>query len=586
MKEPKSDPLIGKVFDDRFLILDKLGKGGMGSVYRARQLTVGREVALKVLNPDLAEDVEAAGRFVREAKVASRLRHPNTIVVFDFGSCAEGLYIVMELLEGESLYQRLRRDKSIPVRETARIGAAIARSLDEAHSLGIVHRDLKPGNIMMSAVHGGGEIVKVLDFGVARFFLEQSSRAKDGMFETNKPMMVGTLQYMAPEQIRGAPTDARTDVYALGIMLYELACGRRPFDGESPVHTMQRQLEDVAAPLPGEFPEAFRTLIARMLAKSPDERPASGAEVAVVLEAIAGAPAGAPLPDSAGPSRSTSSAGRRPDADRMAVPESEPAEAPGGWDRLERPPSDSMHAAPTRAVQPGSPLRQGPPGAEFGTISSSRREIPVTHYVGIQEKPRKNGLIVFVTLGVLGLVGAAWYFVSREAGGPAAVSTLVLQCDPERCEVRDADSGAALGTTPLTLTGGPKAPKTVVVVANAFRPKTVPLEFPPPGNSKTARVRLTPAPQILFETTSGPGATVTWVDRQLVLGVTPFTWSVPDDVLKSGRSVTVRFTQDALAPRQEEMNRDHLAAGRPLSVKLSPVAPAPHVRQVEPKRGR
>ena len=291
-KTTKPDPLLGSVFDDRFEVIERIGRGGMGSVYRARQLTMGREVALKVLNPNIAEDEEAAGRFVREAKVASRLRHPNTIVIHDFGHCQQGLYMALELLHGETLSARMKRAR-IPAVDTARYGAAIARSLAEAHAASIVHRDLKPQNVYLHEVHGGTEVIKVLDFGVAKFVQDERTRLGEVTgFQTAKPTVLGTAQYMAPEQIRNQTLDGRCDLYALGVILYEMLAGRRPFEGDSPIIIMHMHMQEEPEPLPESVPEALRDLVHRLLAKLPANRPATAEDVAEALEGFARSPDG------------------------------------------------------------------------------------------------------------------------------------------------------------------------------------------------------------------------------------------------------------------------------------------------------
>ena len=148
----ESDDLVGRVFDERYEIIERIGQGGMGSVYSARQISVGRPVAVKVLNSELSRDRDAASRFVREARVASRLNHPNSIVVHDFGHCREGLFLVMELLEGETLREHLDRTGPMPPREAARVALRVVEALGAAHEIGVIHRDLKPANIFLQSV--------------------------------------------------------------------------------------------------------------------------------------------------------------------------------------------------------------------------------------------------------------------------------------------------------------------------------------------------------------------------------------------------------------------------------------------------
>ncbi len=579
--QQKPDPLIGQVFDERYTVVDRIGKGGMGSVYRARQLTMGRDVALKVLNPELAEDADSAGRFVREAKVASRLRHPNTIVVYDFGHAPQGLYIAMELLEGESLYQRLRRVKRLDVSAAARIGAAIASSLDEAHTLGIVHRDLKPGNIFLSGIHGGGEVVKVLDFGVARFFQDQATRSKDSMFETNRPMMVGTLQYMAPEQIRGINVDSRADLYALGIMLYEMVAGARPLDGDSPVNTMQRQLEEVPPRLDGSVPAVFADLVARLLDKAADKRPASAAEVAQTLGALAAGTV-PELPVARASSRPVAA----PPAARPAAEPVAPTQAHAEWESLaEELPPDAMETeiVPTGLVaRPLAPLRPAPQRGGFrpdegGGATATRSTGPSTERAA--PTPGRSSLpVVLAVLMLAAAVGGTWFALTRgESARVAAVQPGRVQVttEPSGAAVTDAESGKALGRTPATLEGVPGAPARLLIALDGYRSATVDVAYPAQGAERTLPVALSRLPSLSLQS-SPAGARVIWVERNAALpGETPITWSVPSDALDRGESVEIRFELAGHQSRTERLSRKDLADGRGVSVKLEPSAPAP-----------
>jgi serine/threonine protein kinase len=220
-------------------ILSPLGAGGMGEVYRARDTRLGREVAVKVLPHHLSSNAEVRARFEREAKTVSSLNHPHICTLFDVGREGETDYLVMELIEGETLATRLAKG-ALPVADTLRIGSQIADALDRAHRAGVVHRDLKPGNIMLTKAGA-----KLMDFGLARATgmagpgsgsgvtmaaLTQSPTIAQPL--TAEGTIVGTFQYMSPEQLEGKDTDARSDIWAFGCVLYEMATGKRAFDGK------------------------------------------------------------------------------------------------------------------------------------------------------------------------------------------------------------------------------------------------------------------------------------------------------------------------------------------------------------------
>jgi serine/threonine protein kinase len=241
-------PLIGRLIAERYLLLDLLGDGGMGTVYRGRDRRLDREVAVKVLGGMAALGEDDRLRFEREAQALSRLHSEHTVTVYDYGVATQpalvGLaYIVLELVRGPDLFSRIY-DGPVSPREAASVTADIARSLEEAHRQGIIHRDIKPSNVLLTTTPDGRNIAKLIDFGVARM--------DDGR-KTRTGVMMGTPHYMAPEQCTGgrSPVDARTDLYALGVMLYEMLAGQPPFDGEQPMHILFKQVNSPVPPLPG-----------------------------------------------------------------------------------------------------------------------------------------------------------------------------------------------------------------------------------------------------------------------------------------------------------------------------------------------
>jgi serine/threonine-protein kinase len=277
------DPWQGREIAGRYRLVRKLGEGGMGEVYVAEQLAMDRLVALKLLREGLADDPNTVERFKREARAASRLSHPNTIILHDFGVDHDGtFYLAMELLEGETLAEVLRREKRLRPERAMAMLVQICGSLEEAHAQGVVHRDLKPENIFLTRRGGHPDFVKVLDFGIAKV----RARAADAPVETitRAGMIFGTPQYMSPEQIRGDELDARSDVYALGVMLYQMISGHLPFQAGTPVEMLTKHLHATPQPI-GDVDAAHRAAVARLeavalraLSKDPDHRPSSARE--------------------------------------------------------------------------------------------------------------------------------------------------------------------------------------------------------------------------------------------------------------------------------------------------------------------
>lgn len=272
-----ADPLIGQTVAGRFRVIERIGSGGMGTVYRAEQAGLGREVALKVLRKELVSDRETVARFHREAKAMSLLVHPNTVRVFDFGEDArEGhLFLAMELLEGELLTAWVEREGTPPIDEAVEVVRAILRSLAEAHQKGIIHRDLKPDNIFLARVEGQTRpVVKVLDFGIAKAFRDDR---KIDQLETQAGTVFGTPRYMSPEQAQGKTLDHRSDLYTVGVLLYQLLAGRPPFLDDDAVVVMAKHIRETPASPRSLAPDrpipvSLERCLMRALAKSPSDR--------------------------------------------------------------------------------------------------------------------------------------------------------------------------------------------------------------------------------------------------------------------------------------------------------------------------
>jgi serine/threonine protein kinase len=276
------DPLVGRVIADRYLVLARLGEGGMGRVYLAEHLKINRQCAVKVMNPALVNDHESATRFAREASNAAQILHPNVAAVFDFGESDRTVYLVMEYVDGEPLAGILLKEGALEPRRAVDIACQIADGLTAAHELGIVHRDLKPDNVIVSQTRTGRDTPKIVDFGIAKAASEAPADAL-----TRSGLVIGTPEYMSPEQLLGDPIDARTDVYSLGCILYQMLTGTTPYADESRELMIRRRLHEPPPRLrdlvPG-LPRRLDATIAHMLARSPGDRLASAADARAALD--------------------------------------------------------------------------------------------------------------------------------------------------------------------------------------------------------------------------------------------------------------------------------------------------------------
>jgi serine/threonine-protein kinase len=297
------DPLLGAVVNGKYHILDVAGSGGMGKIYRAEQIPLGRSAALKVLNPAYTSSSKTDDfqrRFFREASILSRLQHPNIVTVFDYGSIVgaspEMYFMAMEFLDGETLERRMRQCKTMSVAELLPIARQIARGLQDAHQHGVVHRDLKPSNVMLVPRPDGSALVKIVDFGLVKVLGDDSDKiTREGTF-------LGSARYMSPEQIAHGKVDLRTDIYSLGVLMYEALCGFPPFAGD---HLVQTLMAHINEPVPEmcvrnpevKVPGAVEGFVRRCLSKFPEERPGNMdavlAEIGVCARVLGLAPASA-----------------------------------------------------------------------------------------------------------------------------------------------------------------------------------------------------------------------------------------------------------------------------------------------------
>ena len=279
----------GRVLGDRYRIISRLGQGGMGSVYLAEHVTLGKRMAVKVLRPEFSRDEELLDRFQHEARAASQIGQENIVEVFDFGHTPEGeAYFVMEALDGESLARVLHRDGPMPVARALPIFLQICRALGAAHQRGIVHRDLKPENVFVLRRTDGTDFVKVIDFGIAK-----GPGAPNAKRLTRAGSIIGTPEYMSPEQASATSIDQRSDVYAFGVLAYETLTGRLPFDGDTPLATLMKHQSDAPVPprqLRPELPPEVEEVVLRALVKRPEGRQQSMEELASDLARLAAEP--------------------------------------------------------------------------------------------------------------------------------------------------------------------------------------------------------------------------------------------------------------------------------------------------------
>ena len=361
-----SDTLIGSVFDGRYRIERKLGAGGMADVYLAEDQELGRRVAIKILNDRHAADDSFIERFRREAKNAAGLSHPNIVSIYDRGEAEGTYYIAMEFLDGRSLKELIVGRGPAPIKVTIDYARQILAAVGFAHKHGIVHRDIKPHNVLVSPE---GRL-KVTDFGIARSGASQM---------TEVGSIIGTAQYLSPEQARGAPVDQTSDLYSVGVVLYEMLTGQVPFTGDTPLEIAMKHLSEIPRPpseLRPEVPHDLDSVVLRALAKDPAERYQSAEEMDADLARIA---EGLPVD---------------PETETMAT-----AVLSG---------SGLMAAAPTSVISrapTGPPTITGPPGVT-----------PPAGYYGYEGPPRRRRPVwpwVLSVLLLLAAAGAAWFAYTK-----------------------------------------------------------------------------------------------------------------------------------------------------------------------------
>lgn len=439
------DPLLDAVLDKRYRIVERIGAGGMGTVYRARQLTVERDVAVKFLRADAYGDPRQVRRFEREARMIARLRDPHTLKLIDFGRRPDGqLYLVCEFLEGEPLDRRIARG---PLAAAAALDLLrpVCDALAEAHAEGIVHRDLKPGNLFIERV-GARELVKVLDFGIARW--------SEGEHSTTG--VSGTPAYMAPEQARGVDVDHRCDLYALGAVLYACLAGRAPYLGSG----LQVMLQAMAGPPtpfdalspPVAVPPEVAALVFRLMATDPADRPQSAAEVAAAFDRLrhqAAVRASAPAAGLAAEmTAETLDAGSTPPPGQTTPPRTARlASAPPSTARLVAAHAPTVDERPSRAPAPLADDRPSTrPAPALDEPSETGLRAPTIETAPAASTRRRAILIAALALA---LAAAGAWLLGRDADpDPAA---------PDRAAADRAAAGPLAAAPPVAPVPSPAA---------------------------------------------------------------------------------------------------------------------------------
>jgi serine/threonine-protein kinase len=383
-----ADPFIGReILDGQFKILQKIGSGGMGSVYKASQPAMNRMVGVKILHPKLNNRKDLTSRFRREARAMSHLSHPNSTKVFLYGELEDGsLYIVMEFLEGKNLNQTVRAEGPFPVARALPILIQVCGALDEAHRMGIIHRDMKPENIFLQqgAVK---DYPKVLDFGLAK--VTEREMRPGSLILTQEGMVFGTPEFMSPEQAQGAALDPTSDIYSLAVILYEVLTGKLPFDGKGAIDYIQLHVNAKPIPLssrvPGlTFPPLLDEVMARALEKKPADRFASAADFGAAMKAVLDGKSVLP--------RELQRVDALPDV-TLAMPN-----APG------RVVKASKEVAPTAVSAAPAPVAARPP--------ASPRPAPVANLAHAFPPPRKQNVGMLVGVALLCLVLGAGVMIA------------------------------------------------------------------------------------------------------------------------------------------------------------------------------
>jgi len=496
----ETDPLLGRVINDRYQITEQIGHGGMGKVYKALQSPLDRVVALKVLGAGHDRDPNFYKRFFLEASVTAKLTHPNTITLYDYGRTDDGVFfIAMEYLAGRTLSAAMQQDGPLTQERVIHVAQQICRSLREAHALGIIHRDLKPANVMLLRQHDDHDFVKVLDFGLVKFF---SGDNTDNEI-TNAGTFMGSPHYIAPEQARNQSPDQRCDIYSLGILLYHMLTGRVPFTAQAPVDIILKHLHEAPIPLRQQRPDLnidpqLEDIVLKCMAKAREDRFQSMDELLAQLKIVRTQLTGISGPHSMPPFNNTED-GLRPISAAMLNTPNTPQPSM-------RTPSGPMPAV--RTPSGGLPHFSTPPPPPGDDDSGS---VAVLGQVAPFGPKRSLGKTLAIPIALVAVLGAGAFFYLRGAARPPALAapppqaaaaqpatqaplagqvapvaetaagyktanentTLVtVSSTPSGAEVRDADD-RMLGMTPFDLHAPASKTLQVTLKHEGFKPLTL-----------------------------------------------------------------------------------------------------------------
>jgi serine/threonine protein kinase len=393
MQGGQTGDLVGAVIADRYNVIKKLGEGGMGTVYLAEHVKMGRKSAIKVMNPGMVSDADAISRFNREASNASRINHPNVASVYDFGETSDGLiYLAMEFIEGPSLTKVIEESGSLPPARAAEITRQAAEALSVAHDMGIVHRDLKPDNIMLAKGRDGSDIVKVVDFGIAKAADAENQKV------TKTGLVVGTPEYMSPEQLAGDKLDGRSDTYSLALVTYAMLTGKLPFPAETVQESMIKRLTDDPKPLAEmkpdvAWPEPVQAVITTALQRDAVSRYQTASEFGRALhKAVNDMP------------RVRTSA-----ATHVIESVSAPAPAPKSAPKTTASPAEATKAIPATRVNQATP-----------------HAAPAAVPAPVKSKAPMMAIAAVVVLAV----GATGYFLTKDKGAAEPLSQQLSEAAP------------------------------------------------------------------------------------------------------------------------------------------------------------
>ena len=447
--------LVGQVVAERYHVLEKLGEGGMGQVYLAEHVRMGRRSAVKVMSPNLTRDPDAVSRFNREAANASRITHPNVAAIYDFGETSDGLiYLAMEFVDGQPLTKLIQQLGSLSVPRAVNIARQTADALTVAHELGIVHRDLKPDNIMIGRGRDGADVVKVVDFGIAKASQNEAQKV------TKTGLVVGTPEYMSPEQLAGDKLDGRSDIYALGLVTFVMVTGKLPFPSDTAQEAMLMRLMEKPKTLAEmrpdiTWPPELQAVFDKVLARDMTQRYAVAADFGADLV-------------------------RATQAGDMPAPRTSPYASVTTAMEAPTPPKAAPLTVPMTRVAPAEPstLPRGPGAAE-----------PPSAPPPSARPAKRTGLMVGISAGALILAGGTAFVLasnrapSKPAGPPAGDTTShVVITPPPTNPARDSATPAIDKSTGSTKGKTPKLP--------SHRDSAI-VQGPAPGTTKSISAALT-----------------------------------------------------------------------------------------------